>query len=72
MEVTRTVCGSLTKRAAPLYTIAWEKVQCTLTEPDHFSLTAVHLISGIITVHLLVTLAGVGDAASVSALELIG
>ena len=35
-------------------------------------LTAVHLITGILTVHLLVTLAGVGDAASVSALELIG
>lgn len=34
--------------------------------------SAVDLITGVITVYLLVTLAGVGDAASVSALELIG
>lgn len=35
------------------------------------ALTAVHLVTGVLAVHLLVTLAGVGDAASVSALELI-
>lgn len=34
--------------------------------------SAIHLITGILAVHFLVTLAGVGDAASVSALELIG
>lgn len=34
--------------------------------------SAAHLVTGILTVHFLVTLAGVGDAASVSALELIG
>lgn len=36
------------------------------------ALTAVHLVAGVLAVHFLVTLAGVGDAASVSALELIG
>lgn len=36
------------------------------------ALTAVHLVTGVLAVHFLVTLAGVGDAASVSALELIG
>ena len=35
-------------------------------------LTAVHLIAGVVTVHLLVTFAGVGDAAAVPALELVG
>lgn len=35
-------------------------------------LTAVHLITGVFAVHFLVTLAGVRDAASVAALELIG
>lgn len=37
-----------------------------------FKRTAIHLITGILTVHFLVALAGVGDAASISALELIG
>lgn len=36
------------------------------------SRSAVHLITGIITVHFLITFAGVGDAAAVPALELIG
>lgn len=70
MEVTGTVRGSLTKRAALLHT--------TAAHIDYFlvlligALTAVHLVTGVLAVHFLVTLAGVRDAASVSALELIG
>lgn len=74
MEVTGTVRGSLTKRGELLLTETWElvlafliKVILIITE-----LTAVHLIAGVLAVHFLVTLAGVGDAASISALELIG
>lgn len=39
---------------------------------EHSQPTAVHLVAGVVAVHLLIALAGVGDAASVSALELIG
>lgn len=43
-----------------------------VTTTDHSKPTAVHLVAGVVAVHLLIALAGVGDAASVSALELIG
>lgn len=43
-----------------------------LPETGPSQLTAVHLITGVVAVHFLVTLAGVGDAASASALELVG
>lgn len=78
MEVTGTVGGSLTKRAALLYTVPGRECWLfpfTFSYSDwtcSFELTAVHLITGILAVHFLVTLAWVGDAASVSALELIG
>lgn len=43
-----------------------------VTTTEHSQPTAVHLVAGVVAVHLLIALAGVGDAASVSALELIG
>lgn len=43
-----------------------------VTTTGRWKPTAVHLVAGVVAVHLLIALAGVGDATSVSALELIG
>ena len=72
MEVGGTVCGSFMTGKTQ------QPVGDVLTPASHLSiltesirLTAVHFIARIFAVHDLVTLAGVGDAASIPALELI-